>query len=45
MIWKFSLGFILFLALGAIGLAFYGARLEPEQSTVERVLPDNQFPR
>lgn len=45
MVWKFSLGFILFLVLGAVGLAIYGASLEPERSTVERVLPDNQFPR
>ncbi len=45
MLWKFSLGFIVFLALVAVGLAFYGASLEPERSTVERVLPDGQFPR
>ncbi len=45
MVWKFLLGFVIFLALGAITLAIYGSRLDPERHTVEQVLPDNRFPR
>lgn len=45
MIWKFALGFVIFLALGAVTLAVYGSRLEPAGSTVEQVLPDSRFPK
>jgi uncharacterized membrane protein len=45
MVWKFALGFVVFLVLGASALAIYGARLEPPTRGVEQVLPDNRFPR
>ena len=45
MVWKFSLGFVIFLALGAVALAIYGSSLAPERHTVEQVLPDNRFPK
>ncbi len=43
--WKLLLGFVLFLALGAVGLALYGTFAAPPQTGVEQVLPDNRFPR
>ncbi len=45
MIWKLILGFIIFLALCAAGLALYGSFVAPPQQGVEQVLPDNRFPR
>jgi hypothetical protein len=43
--WKLLLVFVLLLVLGAGALAFYGARLEPPQRTIEETLPDNRFPK
>jgi hypothetical protein len=45
MVWKFMLGFVVFLVLGASALAIYGSRIDPPKRTVEQVLPDNRFPR
>jgi hypothetical protein len=45
MVWKFSVGFVVFLVLGAIGLAVYGSHVTPQARTVEQVLPDNRFPK
>ena len=45
MMWKFMLGFVVFLAVGASALAIYGSRLEPQTRSVEQVLPDNRFPK
>lgn len=43
--WKLLLGFVLLLVLGAGALAYYGARLEPPQRSIEETLPDNRFPK
>ena len=45
MVWKFMLGFMVILVVGASALAIYGSRVEPQKRTVEQVLPDNRFPR
>jgi hypothetical protein len=45
MVWKFTLGFVVFLVIGASALAIYGSRVEPQKRPVEQVLPDNRFPR
>ena len=36
---------VILLALGAGGLAYYGSTLTPERHKVEKVLPDDRFPR
>ena len=36
---------LILLALTAGGLAYYGATLTPVQRKVEKVLPDDRFPR
>ena len=36
---------VILLVLIAGGLAYYGATLTPRQHTVEKVLPDDRFPR
>jgi hypothetical protein len=36
---------VILLALAAAGLAYYGATLTPRQHEVEKVLPDDRFPR
>jgi hypothetical protein len=45
MFWKIMLGFVVFLAVSAVGLAWYGSRSQPAQTTVEQVLPDTRFPK
>jgi hypothetical protein len=39
------LGFVVVLVVGAGALAFYGSSVQPEQHSVEQVLPDDRFPR
>jgi hypothetical protein len=36
---------LILLALTAGGLAYYASTLTPEQHKVEKVLPDDRFPR
>jgi hypothetical protein len=36
---------VILLALAAGGLAYYASTLEPQRRTVEKVLPDDRFPR
>ena len=36
---------LVLLALGAGGLAYYGSTLTPTRHKVEKVLPDDRFPR
>lgn len=36
---------IILLVLAAGGLAYYGATVTPQPRTVEKVLPDDRFPR
>jgi len=36
---------VILLALGAGGLAYYASTLTPERHKVEKVLPDDRFPR
>ena len=36
---------IIVLAVGAGGLAYYGSTLTPQRHKVEKVLPDDRFPR
>ena len=43
--WKLLIGFVLFLAVGAGALAFYGSRVQPPSKSVEQVLPDSRFPK
>ena len=43
--WKLLVAFVLLLVLGAGALAFYGARLEPPQRSIEETLPDSRFPK
>ena len=43
--WKLLIGFVVLCAVGAGGLAFYGAGAGPEKHPIEQVLPESQFPR
>jgi hypothetical protein len=43
--WKLLIAFVLVLAVGAGGLAFYGASVGPATHPIEQVLPDNKFPK
>jgi hypothetical protein len=43
--WKLLVGFVVVLILGAGALAYYGANVGPPKHTVEKVLPDNKFPK
>ena len=36
---------VILLALAAAGLAYYASTLTPERHKVEKVLPDDRFPR
>jgi hypothetical protein len=36
---------VILLALSVAGLAYYGSTLTPPQHKVEKVLPDDRFPR
>ena len=36
---------LVLLAIGAGGLAYYGSTLTPTRHKVEKVLPDDRFPR
>jgi hypothetical protein len=36
---------IIVLVVGAGGLAYYGSTLTPQRHKVEKVLPDDRFPR
>jgi len=36
---------VIIMALGAGGLAYYGTTLKPQRHKVEKVLPDERFPR
>lgn len=36
---------VIILGLGAGGLAYYGTTLKPQRHKVEKVLPDEKFPR
>ena len=36
---------VLIMGLGAGGLAYYGTTLKPQRHKVEKVLPDERFPR
>lgn len=36
---------LIIMALGAGGLAYYGTTLKPQRHKVEKVLPDEKFPR
>jgi hypothetical protein len=42
---KLFLAAVILLALGAGGLAYYGSTLTPVRHKVEKVLPDDRFPR
>jgi hypothetical protein len=43
--WKLLAGFVIVLILAAGGLAVYGARVQPQQHSLEQVLPDQRFPK
>jgi hypothetical protein len=36
---------VIIMGLGAGGLAYYGTTLKPQRHKVEKVLPDERFPR
>jgi hypothetical protein len=36
---------VILLALSIVGLAYYGSTLTPPRHMVEKVLPDDRFPR
>jgi hypothetical protein len=36
---------VILLALSAGGLAYYGSTITPTRTEVEKVLPDDRFPR
>jgi hypothetical protein len=43
--WKLLIAFVVFLAVGAGALAFYGSRVAPASHGYEQVLPDSRFPK
>lgn len=42
---RLFLAALILLALAVGGLAYYGSTLTPTRHTVEKVLPDDRFPR
>lgn len=42
---RLFVGAVVLLGLGAGGLAYYATTLTPERHKVEKVLPDDRFPR
>ncbi|MGQ0740883.1 MAG: hypothetical protein ACT4OG_01115 [Alphaproteobacteria bacterium] len=42
---KIFAGTVLVLILAGAGLAIHGSNVQPERKTVERVLPDERFPK
>lgn len=42
---RLFLAAVILLVLGAGGLAYYASTITPDRHTVEKVLPDDRFPR
>lgn len=42
---RLFLAALILLTVGAGGLAYYGTTVAPERHKVEKVLPDDRFPR
>jgi hypothetical protein len=41
---RIAIGAVVLVVLGAVGLAIYGGRVQPDTHKVEQIVPDDRFP-
>ena len=41
---RFAIGFVVLIVLGAVALAVYGSRVQTSTHPVEQIVPNDRFP-